>query len=195
MMLVLGVTKIQALLIAIGIMFIHRVDLHPGGIVGSARHGLFSYPEMGMSFSLAVLRIGPWADERPTSRGIRAVETAAERAGSLLAFVPDLKLTWMPLITFLVYIAVNWWAPGIPEPEPGGGGFIAQRILCAKDESIRSCHPFGFNLTHYALGPGPGSWWRSWPWSSSKGTRRFMADPESGYIRVLMTDLPVSLRD
>ena len=38
------------------------------------------------------------------------------------------------MITFVVYLAVNWWATWYPGAEPGGGGYIAQRMLAAKDE-------------------------------------------------------------
>jgi Na+/proline symporter len=100
----------------------------------------------------------------------------------------------MPLITFFVYIAVNWWASWYPGAEPGGGGFIAQRILCAKDEKHSLLATLWFNLAHYALRP--------WPWIlvalvavvKFSNDPAFAADPESGYIRIVMTDLPVSLR-
>src|SRR2546427_735719 len=60
--------------------------------------------------------------------------------GSVLSFVPDVGSAWMPLITFFVYIGVNWWATWYPGAEPGGGGYIAQRMLSAKDEkhSVRA---------------------------------------------------------
>jgi Na+/proline symporter len=100
----------------------------------------------------------------------------------------------MPLITFFVYIAVNWWASWYPGAEPGGGGFIAQRILCAKDEKHSLLATLWFNLAHYALRP--------WPWIlvalvavvKFSADPAFAADPESGYIRIVMTDLPASLR-
>jgi solute:Na+ symporter, SSS family len=48
--------------------------------------------------------------------------------------VPDLNSAWMPMITFLVYISLNWWATWYPGAEPDGGGYITQRMFCAKDE-------------------------------------------------------------
>ena len=126
--------------------------------------------------------------------GIHAIESSSPASGSYLSFVPDLNSAWMPLITFFVYIAVNWWASWYPGAEPGGGGFIAQRIFCAKNEKHSVLATLWFNIAHYALRP--------WPWIlvalvavvKFHGDPAFMADPESGYIRVLITDLPPSLR-
>ena len=42
--------------------------------------------------------------------------------GEALNLVPDLHSAWMPMITFLVYISLNWWATWYPGAEPGGGG-------------------------------------------------------------------------
>jgi len=126
--------------------------------------------------------------------GIHAVEKSGSGTGSLLSFVPDLNSTWMPLITFFVYIAVNWWASWYPGAEPGGGGFITQRIFCAKNEKHSVLATLWFNVTHYALRP--------WPWIlvalaavvRFQNDPAFMADPESGYIRILISDLPASWR-
>src|SRR5207249_7386529 len=59
---------------------------------------------------------------------------SSDLQGSVLSFVPDIGSPWMPMITFFVYIAVNWWATWYPGAEPGGGGYVAQRMLSAKDE-------------------------------------------------------------
>ena len=76
--------------------------------------------------------------------------------GSVLNFVPDLNSAWMPLITFFVYISLNWWATWYPGAEPGGGGYIAQRMFCAKDEKHSLLATLWFNVAHYAVRP--------WPW-------------------------------
>ena len=54
------------------------------------------------------------------------------------------------MIAFFVYIAVNWWATWYPGAEPGGGGYIAQRIFCAKDEKHSLLATLWFNIAHYA---------------------------------------------
>jgi SSS family transporter len=61
---------------------------------------------------------------------------------------------WIPLI--LIPIAVQWWAVWYPGAEPGGGGYIAQRMLSAKDEKNAVGATLLFNFAHYALRP--------WPW-------------------------------
>ena len=61
------------------------------------------------------------------------------------------------LITLLVIpLAVQWWSAWYPGAEPGGGGYIAQRMLASKDENHAIGATFFFNIMHYALRP--------WPW-------------------------------
>src|SRR5437867_1154627 len=105
-----------------------------------------------------------------------------------LAFVPD----WMSgfFLTFLVYLSVNWWASWYPGAEPGGGGYIAQRIFSAKNERHSLAATLWFNIAHYAIRP--------WPWIlvalASLILYPGLADPETGYIRVLIDHLPPALR-
>jgi Na+/proline symporter len=195
LMLILGVTKVQALGIAIVIMFITASISTLSGLWGVLVTDLFQFVlKMGMVILLAVFAVRSIGGMGGLVRGIQAVEKAGPATGSLLSFVPDFHSTWMPLITFFVYIAVNWWASWYPGAEPGGGGFIAQRILCAKDEKHSLLATLWFNVAHYALRP--------WPWIlvalvavvKFHGDPAFAADPESGYIRILILDLPVSLR-
>ena len=73
-----------------------------------------------------------------------------------LALIPDMSdpNIWVPVL--LVPLAVQWWASYYPGAEPGGGGYIAQRMFSAKDESNAVGATFLFNVAHYALRP--------WPW-------------------------------
>ena len=73
-----------------------------------------------------------------------------------LALIPDFSdpNVWVPVM--LVPLAVQWWASYYPGAEPGGGGYIAQRMFSAKDESNAVAATFLFNVAHYALRP--------WPW-------------------------------
>jgi Na+/proline symporter len=111
-------------------------------------------------------------------------------SGSILAFVPDLNSPWMPFLTFFVYIGINWWANWYPGAEPGGGGYVAQRIFCAKDERNSLWATLWFNVAHYALRP--------WPWIltalASVVLYPNLADPEVGYIKVWVDYLPGALR-
>ena len=73
-----------------------------------------------------------------------------------LALIPDMSdpNKWVPVL--LVPLAVQWWASYYPGAEPGGGGYIAQRMFSAKDEQNAVGATFLFNVAHYALRP--------WPW-------------------------------
>jgi len=73
-----------------------------------------------------------------------------------LNFLPDFN-DYGTLITVLIIpIAVQWWAVWYPGAEPGGGGYIAQRMLSAKDERNAINATLFFNIAHYAIRP--------WPW-------------------------------
>ena len=73
-----------------------------------------------------------------------------------ISLFPNLsdKNVWVPVL--LVPLAVQWWASYYPGAEPGGGGYIAQRMFSAKDENNAVGATFLFNIAHYALRP--------WPW-------------------------------
>ena len=111
-------------------------------------------------------------------------------SGSILSFVPDLHSPWMPLIAFCMYIAVNWWANWYPGAEPGGGGYVAQRIFCAKNEKHSLGATLWFNIAHYALRP--------WPWIltalASVALYPHLKDPETGYVKVWVDHLPTAFR-
>jgi solute:Na+ symporter, SSS family len=63
---------------------------------------------------------------------------------------------WMPLLALFVFLSVQWWAAWYPGAEPGGGGYIAQRIFSAKTERDGVLATLFFNVAHYAIRP--------WPW-------------------------------
>ena len=63
---------------------------------------------------------------------------------------------WMPLLALGVFLFVQWWAAWYPGAEPGGGGYVAQRIFSAKTERDGVLATLAFNVAHYALRP--------WPW-------------------------------
>jgi len=106
--------------------------------------------------------------------------------GAPLRVIPALDSAWMPALTFFVYLAVNWWASWYPGAEPGGGGYVAQRILSTKNERHALLAALWFNIAHYALRP--------WPWIVvalvSMVLYPGLADPESGYVKVMVDLLP-----
>ncbi len=73
-----------------------------------------------------------------------------------LSLVPSISQPELFISIFLIPIAVQWWAVWYPGAEPGGGGYVAQRMLAAKDESHAVGATLLFNFFHYALRP--------WPW-------------------------------
>jgi Na+/proline symporter len=79
-----------------------------------------------------------------------------ELVASKLNILPDFDNTQVLITLFIIPIAVQWWSSWYPGAEPGGGGYIAQRMLAAKDENHAIGATFFFNIMHYALRP--------WPW-------------------------------
>jgi SSS family solute:Na+ symporter len=136
-----------------------------------------------------------------------SMRQAGESSGSILSFFPSFHLGWasdaiwtLPVITFVLFLAVQWWASWYPGAEPGGGGYVAQRMFSAKDEKNSLGATLWFNIAHYAM--------RSWPWivtglvavavySPHGGLHpnpAFAAEPEKGYVMVLRDFLPPALR-
>ncbi|RMZ49246.1 Na+:solute symporter, partial [Candidatus Marinimicrobia bacterium PRS2] len=99
----------------------------------------------GMMYILGLPQIG----------GLSNLLTHSNVVGKLALF-PDMSdpNVWVPVL--LVPLAVQWWASYYPGSEPGGGGYIAQRMFSAKDESHAVRATFLFNAAHYAMRP--------WPW-------------------------------
>jgi len=79
-----------------------------------------------------------------------------EVVATKLDFVPDFTDPNVYIPLFIMPIAIQWWATWYPGAEPGGGGYIAQRMLSAKDEKNAIGATLFFNIAHYALRP--------WPW-------------------------------
>ncbi|WP_298901801.1 sodium:solute symporter family protein [uncultured Psychroserpens sp.] len=73
-----------------------------------------------------------------------------------LALLPDFSNTEALITVLIIPIAVQWWSTWYPGAEPGGGGYIAQRMLAAKDEKHATWATLFFNVAHYAIRP--------WPW-------------------------------
>ena len=73
-----------------------------------------------------------------------------------ISIFPDFSDTEALIGILIIPLAVQWWSSWYPGAEPGGGGYIAQRMLAAKDENHAIGATFFFNIMHYALRP--------WPW-------------------------------
>ena len=136
-----------------------------------------------------------------------AVRQSGQPTGSITSFFPSFQLGWttdaiwtLPVITFVLYLAMQWWASWYPGAEPGGGGYVAQRMFSAKDEKNSLGATLWFNIAHYALRP--------WPWvvtglvavvvyspyGGLHPSAAFAQNPEQGYVMVLRDYLPPALR-
>jgi Na+/proline symporter len=81
---------------------------------------------------------------------------AHENVSDKLSILPDFSDTEALIGILIIPLAVQWWSAWYPGAEPGGGGYIAQRMLAAKNENHAIGATFFFNIMHYALRP--------WPW-------------------------------
>ena len=91
----------------------------------------------------------------PEVGGINAL-MSNENVKGKLSLLPEFSNTKAVITLLAIPLAVQWWSSWYPGGEPGGGGYIAQRMLAAKDENHAIGATFFFNIMHYALRP--------WPW-------------------------------
>ncbi|MFW6085451.1 MAG: sodium:solute symporter family protein, partial [Gemmatimonadota bacterium] len=93
---------------------------------------------------------------------------------------------WMPTVTLAVFLGVNWWASWYPGAEPGGGGYVAQRIFAARSERDGLLATLWYNIAHYAVRP--------WPWIlvalASTILYPGLENPREGYVRAIVDLLP-----
>jgi Na+/proline symporter len=183
-----------------------------GGLWGVLVTDLFQFVlKMSMIIVLAVVALAKIGGLEALRVHLTIIETRTRLAGTAAAdplkFLPDFHLGWttdaiwtLPVLTFLVYVGMQWWMAWYPGAEPGGGGYVAQRMFSAKDEKNSLGATLWFNIAHYALRP--------WPWiitglvaivvySPNGGinpSADFVANPEQGYVMVLRDYLPPALR-
>ncbi len=125
--------------------------------------------------------------------GMDALEAGLARgygsSDAALALLPAGGAAWMPAITLAVYLGVNWWAAWYPGSEPGGGGYVAQRIFACRSERDGVLATLWFNVAHYAIRP--------WPWIVVALATTILypglANPREGYIRAVVDLLPAGL--
>ncbi len=104
---------------------------------------------MAGSFSAAYFAL-----QQPEVGGLAGL--VAKLPPKTLALLPDFGDWGMTLSVFVIPLTVQWWSVWYPGAEPGGGSYIAQRMLAAKSERDAVAGTLFFNVAHYAL--------RSWPW-------------------------------
>ena len=91
----------------------------------------------------------------PEIGGLEAL-ISHENVKDKINLLPDFNDTEMLITLLIIPLAVQWWSSWYPGSEPGGGGYVAQRMLAAKDENHAIGATFFYNIMHYALRP--------WPW-------------------------------
>jgi solute:Na+ symporter, SSS family len=105
---------------------------------------------------------------------------AAAQATGILALTP---------LAFVAYIGVQWWSSWYPGAEPGGGGYVAQRMMSARDERHAMFAALWFTVAHYCLRP--------WPWIivalSSLVMYPDLPVPREGFVMVMRDVLPAGL--
>src|ERR671933_939906 len=95
-----------------------------------------------------------YAVKRPEVGGLRGLIARTDPA--TLGFVPDFGDWGLTLSVLVIPLTIQWWSVWYPGSEPGGGSYIAQRMLAAKSENDALSGTLFFNVAHYALRP--------WPW-------------------------------
>jgi Na+/proline symporter len=111
-------------------------------------------------FQFAIAMIGTigaaiYIIQMPEIGSVEALLSHAEVSGKI-DFLPDFSDPDQLWMLFIIPIAVQWWSVWYPGAEPGGGGYIVQRMLAAKNERHALYATLFFNFAHYALRP--------WPW-------------------------------
>ncbi|HEX7334499.1 MAG TPA: sodium:solute symporter family protein [Pyrinomonadaceae bacterium] len=176
----LGVTKEGAIAIVIGMLIFTAFYTAISGLWGVLVTDLFQFAlKMGMVIVLAILAVNAVGGIDAMKAKIVAMDGGSD---ARFAFFPAFDSAWMPAITLFVYLGVIWWSTWYPGAEPGGGGYVAQRIFSAKNERHGLLATLWFNVAHYALRP--------WPWVltalASLVLYPNLADKEAGYIMTLM---------
>jgi len=197
---ILGLNERTALAICVFVLIpFTGIYVSMGGLWGVLWTDLFQFVlKMGVVIAVAWYGVGAAGGMHQLLSKLNAMQNAAGPASSnITSFFPDFsrgitnESFWtIPVITFCVYLGVQWWAFWYPGSEPGGGGYVAQRILSARNERDGLLSVLWFNFAHYAL--------RSWPWILAALAVVVLypnlAQPESGYVLLAADHLPRAMR-
>jgi len=91
-----------------------------------------------------------------TTDGVPVMSVSDGKGQPILDMLPNFTMPELALMIFILPIAISWWANWYPGSEPGGGSYIAQRMLASKSEKDSLGGTLFFNIAHYVLRP--------WPW-------------------------------
>jgi len=120
-----------------------------GGLRGVVWADFFQYSFAMFGAVLAAVV----AIKQPEVQAIGGLQGMLVELKDKVDFIPDMSNASVYLPLLIIPIAVQWWAVWYPGAEPGGGGYIAQRMLAAKDEKNAIGATLLFNFAHYALRP------------------------------------------
>ena len=144
----LGLSPAQTLLIASIVTVIYTSI---GGLKGVIWTDFFQFAiAMGGVIGAAFIIL-----KMPEVGGLSGLLSHENVVGKL-NFLPDFGDMNALIPLLILPLAIQWWSVWYPGAEPGGGGYIAQRMLSAKDENNAVGATLFFNIAHYALRP--------WPW-------------------------------
>jgi solute:Na+ symporter, SSS family len=144
----LGVSPFWTILVAGGVTVAFAAL---GGLTGVLLTDfLLFFTALAGSIAAAVVALG-----LPEVGGLSGLLTHPEVSGKL-SILPDFTDPAAVIPLFIIPIAVQWWSVWYPGSEPGGGGYVAQRMLSARDETDATAATLLFNVAHYAVRP--------WPW-------------------------------
>ena len=144
----LGVSPLTTVLVAGGVTVVYSML---GGLTGVLVTDFFQFGVAMIGSVLAAI----WALGHPDVGGLASLLAHPEVARRL-SFVPDFSDRAALLGVLIIPLAVQWWSVWYPGSEPGGGGYVAQRMLAARSEGHAQGATLLFNVAHYALRP--------WPW-------------------------------
>jgi SSS family solute:Na+ symporter len=191
-----GVSNFAAVLICVvGLIPFTGLYVALGGLWGVLWTDLFQFGlKMCIVIGVAYYGVAAAGGLDAMLAKLHAMRAAAgPDAGDITAIFPDFSrgltaqpLWELPVITFLVFLGVQWWAFWYPGAEPGGGGYVAQRIFSAKDERNGLLSVLWFNIAHYAMRP--------WPWIltglAAVVLYPGLEHPESGYMLIVRNHVP-----
>jgi Na+/proline symporter len=138
----------------------------------------------------AVIAAAYFAVELPQVGGLHGlVDKLSHMPGphglNYLSMLPDFTNNWdLAVAVFILPVAVQWWAVWYPGAEPGGGSYIAQRMLASKSEKDALAGTLFFNVAHYVMRP--------WPWILV-GLASLIVYPQLSDIKTAFPNLPPNL--
>jgi len=196
----LGSLTLSGDIVAVGICFIITVAYSAGaGMWAVLWTDLVQFViKMTAVIILAVYAVQAVGGMGKLQSGLAAKFGSADAAISVL----PVKMTphgleayaWMPILALAVFLSVQWWAAWYPGAEPGGGGYIAQRIFSSKTEKDGVLATLFFQVAHYAMRP--------WPWIITGLATVLLypkgigptGDHEAAYVQAFVDLLPTPWR-